>query len=116
MQVFLAEDAEFSNGRLMQQLHRRGWGYVLRQKGPHQVATYRHRSWQALADLVSGPRQCLWWAKARLTAPWAFRAHIFAYSGWGEDEHRLPATNLPDRPSAVPGRRMPAGCGWKRFL
>lgn len=99
-EVTLVGDAEFGNVSLMRQVARWGWGYVLRQKGSHQVAAYRQRRWQALADLVSGPRQWVWWAKARLTAKWAFRTNVFAYWARGEEEPWLLATNLPDRDSA----------------
>jgi hypothetical protein len=98
-QVTLVGDAEFGNVRLMRQLERWGWRYVLRQKGSHQVAAYRQRRWQALADLVSGPGQAVWWAQARLTAKWAFRTNVLASWARGEDEPWLLATNLPDRDS-----------------
>ena len=99
-QVTLVGDAEFGNVGLMRLLTRWGWQYALRQKGSHQVAAYRQRRWQALADLVTGPGQAVWWAQARLTAKWRFRTNVLAYWARGEDEPWLLATNLPDRQSA----------------
>ncbi|HET7089728.1 MAG TPA: IS4 family transposase [Anaerolineae bacterium] len=99
-QVIVVGDAEFGSISVLEQLARWGWSYVLRQKGSHRVAAHRRRTWHALADLVTHPRQWAWWPQARLTQQWAYHTTVFAYWAKGENEPWLLATNLPDRYAA----------------
>jgi hypothetical protein len=106
--VVVVGDAEFGSISVLQQLAQWGWGYVLRQKGCHRVAAYRRRTWHAIANLVTHPRQWVWWSQARLTRQWAYHTTLFAYWAKGENQPWLLATNLPDRYTArrVYARRM----------
>jgi hypothetical protein len=94
--VVLVGDSEFGGERLLHQLRRWRWGYVLRQPGDHLVRQVGQRGWQPFAELVSRPGQAVWWADAVLTQQHQLHTALLAYWNVGEDKPWLLATNLAD--------------------
>ena len=106
--VLLAGDSEFGGEKLLKQLRRWRWGYVLRQPGDHRVRRVGSRRWQPFADLVGRPGQQVWWAQAVLTQQNQIPTALLAYWKVGEDKPWLLATNLLDarRTRQAYARRM----------
>jgi len=94
--VLLVGDSEFGGEKLLQQLRRWRWRYVLRQPGDHLVRRVGCRTWQPFAELVRRPGQHVWWQQAVLTQQNQIRTALLAYWKVGEDKPWLLATNLPD--------------------
>jgi hypothetical protein len=107
-QVVLVGDSEFAGEKLLKQVRRWHWRYVLRQRGDYLVRRKGSRTWQPFAALLTHPGQQVWWPEAVLTQTAQLNTALLAYWQPGADEPWLLATNLPDarRTRQAYARRM----------
>jgi hypothetical protein len=94
-QVVLLGDCEFGSVRVLRQMKRWHWQYVLRQKGNTQVCVSPKRRWQRFADLVWARDESCWYPQALLTLD-LVHTRLLAYWQSGYAEPWLLATNLPN--------------------
>lgn len=98
--VSLVGDTEFESGKVIQQLEKWGWRYVLHQKSNNQVKIPGQEDWQNFGDLVQRPGESRWVTGALLTRKYALPVNLLAYWKIGEEHPWLLATNFPSQRAA----------------
>jgi hypothetical protein len=98
--VLLVGDSEFGLVKVIRQLERWKWRYVLRQRG-YNLVKLVGQSWQHFDGLVQRPGQSLWLGPGRLTEKHAYPAHFLAHWQKGEEKPWLLVTNLPTKTAAL---------------
>ena len=91
--VVVTGDSEFTP--LQELLDHWGWGYVLRQKGSHNIRCGEQASWQRVDRLVTGPGQTVWLEVVQLTQKYKRPTNFLAVWRPGFATPWLLATNLP---------------------
>lgn len=99
--VLIVGDSEFGAVDVLKQLDRRGWFYVMRQKGNTWIKLQERLTWLRFGVLVKQGDRPYWSPAARLTWKHKYSVHLVAYWKAGEKEPWLLATNLPTARAAL---------------
>ena len=95
--VFLVGDTEFGSVKVLKQLDRWHWYYVLRQKSDTGVWIDDQSGWKPFGSYIQKAGQSIWLGQAYLTQSEICLVNLLAYWKVGEKEPWCLATNLPDK-------------------
>lgn len=98
--VLLLGDSEFGAVKVIRQVEKWGWNYVLRQKSSHLVQLADGK-WKAFGDFVQKAGQSNWLGEGLLTKEHAHSVNLLAHWKKGEDIPWLLATNLETRKATL---------------
>jgi hypothetical protein len=106
--VLLVGDSEFGAVKVLRQLEKWHWHYVLHQKSNHLVELTPEGAWQPFGSLVQQAGDKARHMKARLTQKHAHQANLYALWWAGYKEPWLLVTNLatPQEARRAYKRRM----------
>lgn len=106
--VFLVGDTEFGAVKVLEQLEKWRWYYVLRQKGSTKICTHANPEWISFSSAIERTGQSVWLGAGYLTESDIHPVNMLAHWKAGEKEPWLLATNLPDKHMALTfyNRRM----------
>lgn len=99
--VFLVGDTEFGPVKVLQQLDRWHWCYVLRQKSNTLVWSQSENLWKPFGSCVHKPGQSFWLGKTYLSQAHSYSVNLLIHWKTGEKEPWCLATNLPDLNTAL---------------
>ncbi|KUK46515.1 MAG: Transposase, IS4 family [Anaerolinea thermophila] len=99
--VLLVGDTEFGSIKVLQQLDKWHWNYVLRQKTSTHVCLARQCEWKDFGSWVTKAGRSLWLGKGWLTESEIYPVNLLAHWRIGEKEPWCLATNLPDQRMAL---------------
>ena len=94
--VILVGDTEFGSVKVLKELDKWSWFYVLRQKTDSLVLEKGEDQWKAFGDFVEKAGQRIWLEEACYTQSKKYTVNLLAYWKVGEKEPWCLATNLPD--------------------
>jgi len=94
--VFLVGDTEFGPIKVLKQLDRWYWYYVLRQKADTLVWSETEMAWKPFGSHILKAGQRVWLGKQTFSQTHLYPVNLLAYWQPGEKEPWLLATNLPD--------------------
>ncbi len=99
--VFLVGDTEFGPVKVLKELDRWHWYYVLRQKSNTGVWLNVEAGWNAFGSYIQRPGQSFWLGKAYLTRSEIYQVRLIIHWKIGEKEPWCLATNIPDKSIAL---------------
>jgi len=99
--VFLVGDTEFGHVKVLKQLQKWHWYYVLRQKSDTSVWSALDAQWQSFGSFVQKAGQSVWLGQREFTQSHIYTVNLLAHWQKGEREPWLLATNLPDLQTAL---------------
>jgi len=94
--VFLVGDTEFGPVKVLKQLDKWYWYYVLRQKSDTLVWSETENAWKPLGSHILKAGQRIWLGKKIFSQAHQYPVNLLAYWKCGEKEPWCLATNLPD--------------------
>jgi len=99
--VFLVGDTEFGSVKVLKQLDRWHWYYVLRQKSDTGVWVNSQNEWKPFGNYILKAGQSIWLGQAFLTQSEIYLVNLLVHWKVGEKEPWCLATNLPDKTIAL---------------
>lgn len=99
--VFLVGDTEFGPVKVLQQLERWNWSYVLRQKSNTLVWSSSENLWKPFGGYIQKAGQSFWLGKTYLSQAHSHPVNLLIHWKIGEEEPWCLATNLPDLNTAL---------------
>ncbi len=99
--VFLVGDTEFGAVKVLKQLDKWHWYYVLRQKSDTLVWSQTENQWVPFGSYVQKAGQSVWLGKRELSQTHIYPANLLVHWKSGEKEPWCLATNLPDLQTAL---------------
>lgn len=99
--VFLVGDTEFGPIKVLKQLDRWYWYYVLRQKADTLVWSETETTWKPFGSHILKAGQRAWLGKKTFSQTHLYPVNLLAYWQPAEKEPWLLATNLPDLQTAL---------------
>lgn len=99
--VFLVGDTEFGPVKVLKELDRWCWYYVLRQKSDTGVWLNPETGWKAFGSYIQKAGQSVWLGQAYLTRSKIYQVHLIVHWKVGEKEPWCLATNIPDKAIAL---------------
>lgn len=99
--VFLVGDTEFGHVKVLKQLQKWHWFYVLRQKSDTSVWLALDEQWKPFGSFIQKAGQSLWLGQCEFTQSHIYTVNLLAHWQKGEKEPWLLATNLPDLQTAL---------------
>jgi hypothetical protein len=99
--VFLVGDVEFGAVKVLKQLDKWGWYYVLRQKTSTCIWTQKAQTWRSFGDDVHKAGQSVWLGPGYLTQADIYPVNLLVHWKKDEKEPWCLATNLPDKRMAL---------------
>ena len=99
--VFLVGDTEFGPVKVLKQLDKWYWYYVLRQKSDTLVCSQTENSWNAFGSYILKAGKANWLGKMNLSQSHMYPVNLLVYWKLGEKEAWCLATNLPDLQTAL---------------
>ena len=99
--VFLVGDTEFGQVKVLKQLQKWHWFYVLRQKSDTSVWLALDEQWKPFGSFIQKAGQSLWLGQREFTQNHIYTVNLLAHWQKGEKEPWLLATNLPDLQTAL---------------
>jgi len=99
--VFIVGDTEFGSVKVLKQLQKWHWFYVLRQKSDTGVWSVLDQQWQPFGSLIQKAGQSIWLGQRDFSQSHIYSVNLLAHWQKGEKEPWLLATNLPDLPTAL---------------
>ena len=94
--VFIVGDTEFGPVKVLKQLQKWRWFYVLRQKSDTGVWSAIDQQWQPFGSFIHKAGQSIWLGAREFSQAHIYTVNLLAYWKKGEKEPWLLATNLPD--------------------
>ena len=99
--VFIVGDTEFGPVKVLKQLEKWHWFYVLRQKTDTGVWSSADQEWKPFGSFVNKAGQSLWLGSKEFSQAHIHTVNLLAHWKIGEKEPWLLATNLPDLHTAL---------------
>jgi len=99
--VFIVGDTEFGPVKVLKQLQKWHWFYVLRQKSDTGVWSVLDQQWQPFGSLIRKTGQSIWLGQREFSQSHIYTVNLLAHWKQGEKEPWLLATNLPDLQTAL---------------
>lgn len=99
--VFLVGDTEFGPVKVLRQLDKWYWYYVLRQKSDTLVWSETENAWKPFDSHILKAGQCIWLGKKIFSQAHLYPVNLLAYWKSGEKEPWCLATNMPDKQTAL---------------
>jgi hypothetical protein len=99
--VFLVGDAEFGAVKVLKQLDKWRWHYVLRQKTSTCIWTHKTPVWRSFGDYIDKAGQSFWLGAGYLTQTDIYPVNLLVHWKKDEKEPWCLATNLPDKRMAL---------------
>jgi hypothetical protein len=99
--IFLVGDTEFGPVKVLKQLQKWHWFYVLRQKSDTSVWSAMDKSWNPFGSFIRKAGQSIWLGQRAFTKSHIYTVNLLAHWQTGEREPWLLATNLPDLHTAL---------------
>jgi hypothetical protein len=94
--VFLVGDTEFGSVKVLKQLDKWYWYYVLRQKSDTLVWSQIDNLWKSFGGYIQKAGQSFWLGRTELSQTHMYPANLLVHWKPGEKEPWCLATNLPD--------------------
>ncbi|MCG2785963.1 MAG: IS4 family transposase [Anaerolineae bacterium] len=99
--VFLVGDTEFGPVKVLKQLDKWHWYYVLRQKSDTLVWSETEKAWKSFGSYISKAGQSFWLGKLVFSQTHQYPVNLLAHWKFGEKVPWCLATNLPDLQTAL---------------
>jgi hypothetical protein len=99
--VFLVGDTEFGPVKVLKQLEKWYWYYVLRQKSDTLVWSQVENEWKPFGDYILKAGKSIWLGKMVLSQAHLYPVNLLVHWTDGEKEPWCLATNLPDLQTAL---------------
>jgi hypothetical protein len=99
--VFIVGDTEFGPVKVLKQLQKWHWFYVLRQKSDTGVWSAIDQQWQPFGSFIRKAGQSIWLGAREFSQTHIYTVNLLAHWKKGEKEPWLLATNLPDLQTAL---------------
>lgn len=99
--VFLVGDTEFGPVKVLKQLDKWYWYYVLRQKSDTMVWSETENVWKPFGRHILKAGQSVWLGQKTFSQAHMYPVNLLAYWKCGEKEPWCLATNLPDLQTAL---------------
>lgn len=99
--VFIVGDSEFGPVKVLKQLQKWHWFYVLRQKADTGVWSAVENQWKPFGSFVQKAGQSIWLGSREFSQAHIYTVNLLAHWKTGEKEPWLLATNLPNLQMAL---------------
>jgi len=99
--ILLVGDCEFGAVKVLRQLDKWHWDYVLREKCRTKVCLFEQMEWLSFGSFLTKPGKSFWLGKGFLTQSEVYPVNLLIHWKIGQDEPWCLATNLPDLQMAL---------------